>query len=303
MTHSLPFWTLDVFAERRFAGNPLAVVGEAGALTTAAMQAVAAEFNLSETVFVTRLDEAAGRATIRIFTPRRELPFAGHPTIGTAILLASQGLGRVSEGRRRLVLDELAGPVPVEVAEGGAGAGHATFVVPGTASVGAPLDPALVAPVLGLDPADLAGLAPRRAGHGVDFLMVELAGLAALGRARLGAVAMWPAALRSAGLENGVYLFTRATDDGSIRARMFAPFFGIPEDPATGAAAAALAGLLATTALPADLDGSWRIVQGVEMGRPSTIDVTATRRAGRLEQVTVAGSAVPVSEGRLYAGD
>ncbi|MEZ5866761.1 MAG: PhzF family phenazine biosynthesis isomerase, partial [Geminicoccaceae bacterium] len=180
---------------------------------------------------------------------------------------------------------------------------HATFVVPGEASSGTPLDPALVAPVLGLASTDLAGLAPRRAGHGVDFLMVELAGLEALGKARLADMATWPKALAAAGLENGVFLFTRATDDGSIRARMFAPFFGIPEDPATGAAAAALAGLLAATAADAGFDGRWRIVQGVEMGRPSTIDVTATKRAGRVEPVTVAGSAVLLTEGRLYLGD
>lgn len=303
MTGGLPFWTLDVFTEQRFAGNPLAVVGEAGGLETVEMQAVAAEFNLSETVFVTGLDRAAGRASIRIFTPRRELPFAGHPTVGTAILLARQGLGQVVEGRRRLILDEMAGAVPVELTEGGAGAGHATFVVPGAASAGAALDPALVAPVLGLEAADLAGLAPRRAGHGVDFLMVELAGLEALGKVRLGATATWPKALVAAGLENGVYLFTRATDDGAIRARMFAPFFGIPEDPATGAAAAALAGLLATTAAGADFESGWRIVQGVEMGRPSTIDIRATKRGGRVERVTVAGSAVLVSEGRLQVGD
>jgi trans-2,3-dihydro-3-hydroxyanthranilate isomerase len=149
MTGGLPFWTLDVFAERCFAGNPLAVVGEAGSLTAAEMQAVAAELNLSETVFVTGLDEAAGRATIRIFTPRRELPFAGHPTVGTAILLAGQGLGRIVEGRCRLVLDELAGSVPVEVVAGGAGAGHALIQV----LVGPDVDHLVQRPKLGVEEA------------------------------------------------------------------------------------------------------------------------------------------------------
>ena len=153
-----------------------------------------------------------------------------------------------------------------------------------------------MAPALGLDRDDLAGVAPRAAGFGVPFLMLELASLAALGRAA--AVAL-PEPLLDAGLRHGAYLFTRDTGDGSIRARLFAPLLGIAEDPATGAAAAGLAALLATVDPAADRDDAWRIVQGVEMGRRSVIDITATKRGGQVERVTVAGGAVAVSAGHI----
>jgi trans-2,3-dihydro-3-hydroxyanthranilate isomerase len=296
MSRTLPFRTLDVFTDERFRGNPLAVVLDAGGLETAAMQAVAAEFNLSETVFVTTVDPAAGRARVRIFTPRSELPFAGHPTVGTALLLAREGLGIETAAGRHLVLEEAAGDVPVDIALLGGQPAHARFTAPGTATVGAPLDPGLVAPAFGLGRDDLAGVAPRAAGFGVPFLMLELASLEALGRAA--SVAL-PEPLLEAGLRHGAYLFTRATGDGSIRARLFAPLLGIAEDPATGAAAAGLAALLATVDPSSDLDGAWRIVQGVEMGRRSVIDITAEKRGGRLGRVTVAGGAVPVSAGRI----
>ena len=296
MSGTLDFRTLDVFTAERFRGNPLAVVLDAGGLETAAMQQIAAEFNLSETVFVTAVDAAAGRARVRIFTPRAELPFAGHPTVGTALLLAREGLGIAAADGVRLVLEEAAGEVPVAITLERGEPVRAQFVAPGEASFGPALEPALVAPAFGLGRDDLAGIAPRRAGVGVAFLMAELASLGGLGRA---ASVAQPDSLREAGLANGAYLYTRATDDGTIRARMFAPLLGIAEDPATGAAAAALAALLAEVDPATDLDGAWRIVQGVEMGRRSVIDVTAEKRAGRLSQVTVAGAAVEVSSGRI----
>jgi len=294
MSARLPFHTLDVFTDERFRGNPLAVVLEAHGLDGPAMQRIAAEFNLSETVFVTALDRQAARAAIRIFTPRTELPFAGHPTIGTALLLAGQGLGRREGGGMHLVLDEPAGPVPVAITLAAGRPATARFTAPGEPTLDGPLDPALVAPALGLEPTDLEGIAPRRAGYGVGFLMVELASLEALAKA---GVVGFPTALLAAGLEHGVYLFTRAVGDGTIRARLFAPKLGIAEDPATGAAAAGLAALLATVDAAADLDGAWRLVQGVEMGRKSVIDITAAKRAGRIDSVTVSGSAVSVAEG------
>lgn len=296
MSRRCRFHTLDVFTDERFFGNPLAVVLDAEALEPTAMQAVAAEFNLSETVFVTAVDEVAARAAIRIFTPRAELPFAGHPTVGTALLLARNGLCRRQEGGISLTLDEQAGPVPVTLTLEGEAPVTARFTAPGEPRLDPPIDPALVAPALDLATADLAHLAPRRAGYGVGFLMAELASLDALARARCLEL---PPVLLEAGLEHGAYLFTRATADGTIRARLFAPALGIAEDPATGAAAAGLAALLAGTDPSPDLDAAWRIVQGVEMGRRSTIDITATKRAGRVTAVTVEGGAVPVSEGWL----
>lgn len=298
VTRRLAFRTLDVFTDERFRGNPLAVVLDAGGLDTAEMQAIAGEFNLSETVFVTAIDAAAARADVRIFTPKAELPFAGHPTVGTALLLAREGLGIAQGAGRRLVLAEGAGDVPVAIELADGHPVRARFTAPGEPSIGAPVDAAPVAEALGLDASDLTGIAPRSAGFGVMFLMVELASLDALARA---ALTLPPAALLDAGLENGVYLFTRATPDGTIRVRMFAPLHGIVEDPATGAAAAGLAALLADADAAATLDGSWRIVQGVEMGRRSVIDITAAKRDGGIGPVTVAGGAVSVSEGWLEA--
>jgi len=298
MSGGRAFHTLDVFTDQRFRGNPLAVVLDAAGLETGGMQAIAAEFNLSETVFVTHVDPAAGRAAVRIFTPRAELPFAGHPTVGTALLLARQGLGVATAAGRSIVLEEQAGDVPVEITFEHGVPVLACFTAPGTATIGGALDPLLVAPAFGLEAGDLGGMAPRPAGFGTPFLMVELASVEALGRAA--SVAL-PEVLLAAGLGHGAYLFTHATDDGTIRARLFAPLLGIAEDPATGSAAAGLAALLATLDPAAELDGAWRIVQGVEMGRRSVIDVAASKRQGRVEHVAVAGGAVPVSEGRILA--
>ncbi len=298
MTRRFAFRTLDVFTDERFRGNPLAVVLDAGSLAAAEMQAIAAEFNLSETVFVTGIDAAAARADVRIFTPKAELPFAGHPTVGTALLLAREGLGLTQGAGRHLVLAEGAGDVPVAIELADGHAARARFTAPGEPTIGQPVDASPVTAALGLDASDLAGIAPRSAGFGVMFLMVELASLDALARASLTLPA---AALRDAGLENGVYLFTRATPDGTIRVRMFAPLHGIVEDPATGSAAAGLAALLADADPAATLDGSWRVVQGVEMGRRSVIDITATKRDGAIGPVTVAGGAVAVSEGWIEA--
>jgi len=297
MASEFAYRTLDVFTEERFAGNPLAVVLDAGGLDAAVMQAVAREFNLSETVFVTAVDRAAARATVRIFTPRAELPFAGHPTIGTALLLARDGLGECCDHDLRLTLEMAAGAVPVEITLDAGAPVRASFLAPGHAVVEPPLDPALVAPAFGLDAADLGRSAPRAARHGLRFLFVEVVSLDALARAR--SVAQ-PAALLAAGLDNGVYLFTRMTGDATLRARLFAPLHGIIEDPATGSAAAGLAALLATTEADGPhREGSWRIVQGVEMGRRSVIDATARVRDGRVVAVSVAGGAVEVARGRI----
>lgn len=296
MGQTLAFRTLDVFTDERFRGNPLAVVLDAGSLDPVRLQQIAAEFNLSETVFVTGIDAAAGRARVRIFTPRAELPFAGHPTIGTALLLAREGLGLRTATGLGLVLEEALGDVSVEIGLDQGRPARARFTAPGTAAIGAALDPGLVAPAFGLPAASLAGSAPRSAGFGVPFLMLEVASLEALASA---ASVDLPAPLLDAGLRHGAYLFTRDTGDGTIRARLFAPLLGIAEDPATGAAAAGLAALLATLDPAADLAGAWRIVQGVEMGRRSVIDVTAEKRGGRVERVTVAGGAVEVSAGHV----
>jgi trans-2,3-dihydro-3-hydroxyanthranilate isomerase len=288
------FMTCDVFTERRFGGNQLAVLPEADGLTEPQMQAIAAEFNYSETTFVLPPADPAHLARLRIFTPRAEMPFAGHPTVGTALVLA--WLGRVPDGGE-LVLEELAGPVPVRIRKGGSRAAFAEFSAPAAATHGAPLAVAPLAEALGLAAADLVSLGglPCVASCGAPFLLVELASRAALARANLDARTELPAGA------TGVHLFTRETGDVAIdlRARMFAPAHGVPEDPATGSAAAALAGFLG--GLPGLADGwhSWRIAQGIEMGRPSLIAARADREHGKVREVRVGGSAVPVAEGTI----
>lgn len=285
------YLTCDVFTPRRFAGNQLAVLPEAEGLKTAQMQALAAEFNFSETTFVLPPAEPAHAAAVRIFTPKAEIPFAGHPTVGTALVLS--WLGRVPrEGR--IVLEEGAGAVPVELTAAG-GVLTAEFRAPQTPQRGPAAEPGRVAAALGLDPGDLmvANGIPCDASAGLPFLIVELKGEAVLARAALQGRGddLSPAS------ENGLYLFTRA--GGEVYARMFGPCHGIVEDPATGSAAAALAGLLA------DEDGrgegwhSWTVHQGREMGRPSRIAIRARREGVLVTEVRVGGTAVPVGEGMI----
>jgi trans-2,3-dihydro-3-hydroxyanthranilate isomerase len=283
------FLTCDVFTDRRFGGNQLAVLPDAQGLDTARMQAIAAEFNYSETSFVLPPDDPAHLARVRIFTPRAEMPFAGHPTVGTALALAWEG--RVpADGA--IVLEELAGPVPVRL-----GAGTAEFTAPAAPTSGPAVAAEAVATALGIEAGDVptgAGL-PRVASCGAPFLLVELSSRAALARAWLEAAAALPEA------GNGVFLFTRDTGDPAmdLRARMFAPAHGIPEDPATGSAAAALAGFLGGRPGLAEGWHAWRIAQGVEMGRPSLIEARARREGGRVAEVRIGGRAVPVAEGTI----
>lgn len=284
------FVTCDVFTDRRFRGNQLAVLPEAGGLNAAQMQAIAAEFGYSETTFVLPPDDPGHLARVRIFTPTSELPFAGHPTVGTALVLA--WLGRVpADGA--IVLEEAAGPVPVQVCKS-----MVEFTAPAAPSSGPMLDPVPIAAALGLnaEAVRMDGGLPCLASHGVSFLLVELESCQALASARL-VRGVEPAEAEG----HGVFLFTRETDDPEIevRARMFAPSHKIAEDPATGSAAAALAGFLGSRSGLEDGWSRWRIGQGVEMGRPSLIQARARREGGRVVEVRIAGRAVPVTEGTI----
>lgn len=297
-----PFAILDVFTDRSFSGNQLAVVFDADGLAPARMQAVAAEFGFSETTFVQRPEGPGHDARVRIFTPKAEMPFAGHPTVGTALAMAWRGL--VPAGKDRIVLGENAGPVPVAFRRDGddGRAIAAEFTAPLAPALGPAADPAAAAAALGLLADDLvtAGGLPRDASCGAAFLIVELVGLDALARARL--TGTTGVGLSGAAVE-GLFLFTRETGGDpavDLRARMYAPAHGVAEDPATGSAAAALGGLLATTeGVGEGATRRWRIAQGVEMGRPSLIEVGAHRAADGTVAVTVAGAAVLVAEGSI----
>ena len=291
------FFTLDVFTTRRFAGNPLAVVLEPGGLDDALMQAIAREYNLPETVFVFPPGEPGYRARLRIFTPAREIPFAGHPTVGTAVLLAHLDGGA---GERELVLGENVGPVACTVTPGADG-GSASFVVPRLPEKLGALDhKGALAAALGIATADIGfgGFKPEAWAAGNSFAFVPVTDLDALGRARPD-MARWDKALGAGGL-NGAFLFC-AGDGALFRARMFAPAMGVPEDPATGSAAAAFAGVLAASGRYGDGEHRVAIGQGFEMGRPSTIRLGMTMRGGKLAGATVGGEAVIVSEGTIEA--
>jgi trans-2,3-dihydro-3-hydroxyanthranilate isomerase len=297
------FVTLDVFTSKRFAGNPLAVVLEAEGLDGAAMQAIAREFNLSETVFV--LDPAAptappARARVRIFTPGAELPFAGHPTIGTAVLLARIDGG---PGERELVLEEGVGPVRCTVEPIDADCGRARFEVPREPEqISDDIeDLTTVAAALSLTLDDL-GCENFLAGNwsaGNPFTFIPVRGRDAVARSQPDPT-KWDQAF---GPDDPpcVFVFCRESAEDHFHARMFAPRLGIPEDPATGSAAAAFAGVITRFARPADGEHEFVIEQGQDMGRPSLLRLFLTIRGAKLVGAAVGGEAVVVTEGTIEA--
>jgi trans-2,3-dihydro-3-hydroxyanthranilate isomerase len=286
------FVTVDVFTEERFGGNPLAVFPDAQGLADREMQALAAEFNLSETTFVLPPADLANTACVRIFNRTYEMPFAGHPNVGTAYVLAQQGQGK--DGVLRF--EEIAGIVEVTVERDAAGTVIGTTIAaPQPLSLGPELPAATVAACAGLMPADIVTAAhpPVAASVGNPFVIAQVT-VAALARATP-SIEAFRAALAERpdfGKRLSVYLY--ATDSARLRARMFAPLSGTWEDPATGSAATPLAALLLK--LSGKETGRYDIVQGVEMGRPSLLRTTA-RRAADGVHATVGGSCVPVLRG------
>lgn len=298
------FYTADVFTDRPFGGNPLAVIPDARGLTGEQMQRVAREFNLSETTFVLPPERPEHTRQVRILTPSKELPFAGHPTVGTAFVLAASGELALEGEQTRIVFEEGVGPVPVTLhAKGGKpiGAELTTAQLPDFGPP--PPATAALASVLGLEPDDVlqSELTPEAVSCGVPFLLLPLRNRAALARARLD-YARWEHHLARFWADQ-VYLFTRdtGTPGVDIQARMFAPGMGISEDPATGAAAAALAGYLGKRVAHHAGVHAWRIAQGVEMGRPSTLDISVDTQDSAVRAVRVGGASVLITEGTLFA--
>jgi trans-2,3-dihydro-3-hydroxyanthranilate isomerase len=296
------FVTLDVFTSDRFTGNPLAVVLDAERLDGAAMQAVAREFNLPETVFVLDPAEPASRARLRIFTPAVELPFAGHPTVGTAVLLA-----RIDGGgnRREIMLEEGVGPVRCTVEPIDADRGRARFDIPREPEqIGDDLaNLSAIADALSLTLDDLGGdnFVAGNWSAGNPFTFVPVRGRDAVARSRPDP-AKWDQAF---GPDDpaGVFVYCRETVERGhhFHARMFAPRLGIPEDPATGSAAAAFAGVIARFARPSDGEHEFVIEQGFAMRRPSLLRLFLTLRGGKLAGASVGGEAVVVAEGTIEA--
>lgn len=299
------FYTADVFTDRVFGGNQLAVFPDARGLDEGLMQQIAREFNLSETVFVLPPDDPAHTRRLRIFTPAAEIPFAGHPTIGTAYLLAACGDIPLSGEQTGIVFEERVGPVPVSIRARNGKPEFAQLTVAKLPEFGPQPPPAAeLAAMLSLEPEVLSGLKiPGMVSCGVPFLFVPLRDRDAVRRARL-RLDRWEALLSDA-WANMVFLFC---EDGErpgsdLHARMFAPSMGIPEDPATGAAAAALAGFLASADGRPDTALRWVIEQGFEMGRPSILEAEADKQDGRIVAVRVGGAAVVVCKGVLQISD
>lgn len=295
------FTTLDVFTDVRFAGNPLAVVADAEGLNATTMQAIAREFGLPETVFLFPPGDAVHTKRLRIFTPATELPFAGHPTVGTAALLA---LSSGSTKPQDLTLEEQIGIVRCHAAPKGSDIAHARFALPVLPrKLGWDADVPTVAAALSLSPADIDQdwFVPEKWSAGIDMCMVPVKGGAVLSSASPD-LSRWEAAFGNSG-PRAVYVFCRqeALPARSFRARMFAPLLGIREDPATGSAAAALAGAL--TAHGGLGAGSHAIVieQGRDMGRPSTIHLDLQIDGGELRAASIEGEAVIVTQGTLTA--
>jgi trans-2,3-dihydro-3-hydroxyanthranilate isomerase len=295
------FVTVDVFTEHRFGGNPLAVFPDARGLSDAQMQALAAEFNLSETTFVLPPDNPQHDARVRIFTPRAELPFAGHPNVGTGYVLAR----RDPKPRDRLVFEELAGLVRVHIQRDAAKQiTGARISAPRSLSIGIAIPQDVIAACTGLSEDEVLTTAhtPLVASVGTPFVIAELVSIAALSRASPDLAAFRSAAQRfpEIGTRFALHLYVRLDGDATrLRARMFAPLGGILEDPATGSANAALAALLSSLAPGENVDLTYDIAQGVEMGRPSRIVATARKTAEGPVSATVAGSCVPVLRGAV----
>ncbi|MGD0184995.1 MAG: PhzF family phenazine biosynthesis protein [Roseiarcus sp.] len=293
------FYTLDVFTVAPLAGNPLAVVLDADGLDDARMQGIAREFNLAETVFVVAPRDPVNTAALRIFTPARELPFAGHPTVGAATLLAHLRAPELLAAQDlRLVLEEGIGDVVCVARHRRGQALAAYFTLPRLPQRGgAAPSAAEIADRLSVEPADIGFGAHRPTvyGAGVDFLFAPIASAAAMAKAD-------PDRTRwGADGGPGVYLYTRdaARADAPYRARMFAAGWGIREDPATGAAASAFAGVVMEFEPPADGEHSIVIEQGVEMGRPSRIALGLEVEGGALKSASIGGSAVLIAEGTI----
>jgi trans-2,3-dihydro-3-hydroxyanthranilate isomerase len=299
------YYTCDVFTDRRFCGNQLAVLPEAAGLSGEQMQRIAREFNYSETTFVLPPESPGHTRKVRIFTPGAEIPFAGHPNVGTAFVLAATGAIPADRAVAEVVFEEGAGPVPLSIRCVGGKPVFCELTAPQPLTLGAEASVDAVAASLGLDPdAIVTGTHPPQvASAGLPFLFVELRDRKTLAAARV-RPDEHAALMRSCGAE-GIHLYTRDAGGAGVdlQARMFAPLDGVPEDPATGSANVALAGLLAAYAPEPDGSFAWRVAQGVEMGRPSLLEPTATKRDGDVEALRIGGQAVLVCDGWIEVGE
>ncbi|MCQ1571125.1 PhzF family phenazine biosynthesis protein [Neorhizobium galegae] len=298
------FVTVDVFTTERFAGNPLAVVPDARGLTDRQMQKIAVEFGYAESTFVLPPENPENSARVRIFTPTMEIPFAGHPNVGTAYVL---GQRRELFGKPladTLRFEEIAGLVEIRLLRETAGVIGATIRAPRPLEIGAEIEPGLIADCVSIDAKHVRTTAhgPVFASVGLAFAIAELDGLEALAAARPNITAFRKAAARHQGADGDfpVFLYVRGREKPwNLRARMFAPLDDIMEDPATGSASAALSAFLVTRTPEKDAQVHLTIEQGVEMGRRSIVELDVVKAAGTVTDVTITGHCVPVMRGSI----
>ncbi len=294
------FVTLDVFTSSAFGGNQLAVFPDASGIPEDALIHITREFNFAEVTFCYPPADPAHTKRVRIFTPAREIPFAGHPTVGTAIALVILGQAGAPKGAEfKLVLEEGVGPIPVTVKSPPGAPMFAQFSTARLAEVG-PATPSsgAISEVLMIDPEDIlmTPMAPQNVSCGLPFLMVPLRSVDAVSRSRV-RIEKWEQILKSAWAPD-IFVFAK-DGDSHYHARMYGPGVNVPEDPATGSANACLAGYLGARAAQQDGTLVWTVDQGVEMGRPSRLEIEADKSAGKVTAIRVGGSAVMMTEGSL----
>ncbi len=293
------YFICDVFTDTRFGGNQLAVLPEATGLSDRQMQQIAREFNFPESTFVFPA-EAGQTRKVRIFTPATEMPFAGHPNVGTAFVLATANeLGPIGDSTA-ITFEEKAGLVPITIRNED-GRIRCELKAPQKLSIGKSVSAEMFAEAVSLKPGDIVTRThpPQVASVGLPFLIAEIKDRDALKRARAHAPGL--EAIQAEGITPDVHLYIHSGDEFDIRARMFAPFDGVPEDPATGSANCALAELLTTHKSEQDGSFQWRIAQGVEMGRPSNLAARTEKRNGEVVGTWIGGNCVLVSEGWIEA--
>jgi trans-2,3-dihydro-3-hydroxyanthranilate isomerase len=298
----LHYHLLDVFTDVAFGGNPLAVFADAPVLESELMQRIARELNLSESVFVQPATDPSAVRRLRIFTPGVELPFAGHPTVGTASLLVDLGVVAADRAEHGFLLEELVGLVPVTVRRAESGLQLAELTAAMVPESRGPVPSrAELAALLNVSEADVVegDDAVQAVSAGVPFLFIPVRDQDVLARVSLD-LSRWRQLLATAWAPH-VYVFCRNPDGANahLRARMFAPAMGISEDPATGGAAAAFAGYLAWRVAERDASLHWTVEQGVEMLRPSRLELTAVKSGGEVREVRVGGTSVRIGEGVL----
>ena len=292
------YFVCDVFTTQMFSGNQLAVLPEAQGLSEIQMQNIAKEFNFSETTFVFP-PEAGQTKKVRIYTPNTEVPFAGHPNIGTAFILAKDGAFGTFDTVKEVVFEEKAGLVPVKIKKDESGYIWCELSAPEILSIGDPVSKSLVASVLTLNESEILTTThpPQVASVGLPFLFVEISSVNSLIRAQID-VGKLESLIEEAGVSY-IHFYCRDVENFDIKARMFAPLDGVSEDPATGSANGALIGLLSQYENIDDSDKNWTISQGTEIGRPSVLYGRTQKQKGKVIGVWIGGHSVLVSEGIL----